>query len=227
MRQAPSYRDPVPRPASAASHAPSRRSLAPGRFLAVVAVVVLGLVTGATTASAHDTLASTDPADGSTVAVAPAAVTLVFNEPAQALGSQIRVIGPDGSVVSTGDVVLNGASVSEHLVDSRPAGTYTVAWRITSTDGHPISGSFTFTATGAAGPAPTAATPAPTATAAANAAAAPTTSSTGDTVIAPSPTPSAGTGSSDGLSPGLVAGIVILVAGVGAAGILVARRRSR
>ncbi|MCR6492746.1 copper resistance CopC family protein [Cellulomonas sp. P24] len=151
----------MPRPASAASHAPSRRSLAPGRFLAVVAVVVLGLVTGATTASAHDTLASTDPADGSTVAVAPAAVTLVFNEPAQALGSQIRVIGPDGSVVSTGDVVLNGASVSEHLVDSRPAGTYTVAWRITSTDGHPISGSFTFTATGAAGPAPHGGDPGP------------------------------------------------------------------
>jgi copper resistance protein C len=195
----------------------------------VVAVVVLGLVTGATTASAHDTLASTDPADGSTVAVAPAAVTLVFNEPAQALGSQIRVTGPDGSVVSTGDVVLNGASVSERLVDSRPAGTYTVAWRITSTDGHPISGSFTFSATGAAGPAPAAATPAPTSTAAATMAptTAPTTSSTGDTVIAPSPTPSAGTGSSAGLSPGLVAGIVILVAGVGAAGILVARRRSR
>jgi len=193
----------------------------------VVAVVLLGLVTGAATASAHDTLATTDPADGSTVAVAPAAVTLVFNEPAQALGSQVRVTGPDGSVVSTGDVVLNGASVSERLVDSRPAGTYTVAWRITSTDGHPISGSFTFTATGAAGPATTAASPAPTSTAAAAPAAASTAAPTGGTVIAPAPTPSTDAGSSTGLSPGLVAGIMILVAGVGAAGILVARRRSR
>ena len=117
----------------------------------MTAIVLLGLVSGATAASAHNSLASTDPADGATVAVAPAVVTLTFDEPAQALGSQIRVTGPDGAVVSTGDVVLSGSTVAEHLVDARPAGTYTVAWRITSTDGHPVSGSFTFTATGAAG----------------------------------------------------------------------------
>ena len=204
----------------------------------MTAIVLLGLVSGATAASAHNSLASTDPADGTTVAVAPAAVTLTFDEPAQALGSQIRVTGPDGAVVSTGDVVLSGSTVAEHLVDVRPAGTYTVAWRITSTDGHPVSGSFSFTATGAAGAsAATASATADPATAA-PATAAPTTSVAGSTasasplpsgtlVIAPSPTPLGSTGASTGISPGLVAGFVILVAGAGAAALLVARRRGR
>ena len=203
----------------------------------MTAIVLLGLVSGATAASAHNSLASTDPADGATVAVAPAAVTLTFNEPAQALGSQIRVSGPDGAVVSTGDVVLSGSTVAEHLVDARPAGTYTVAWRVTSTDGHPVSGSFTFTATGAAGA--SAATASATASATADLATAdPTTSVAGSTasasplpsgtlVIAPSPTPSSSSGASTEISPGLVAALVILLAGAGAAAVLVARRRGR
>ena len=194
----------------------------------MTAIVLLGLVSGATAASAHNSLASTDPADGATVAVAPAVVTLTFNEPAQALGSQIRVTGPDGAVVSTGDVVLSGSSVAENLVDARPAGTYTVAWRITSTDGHPVSGSFTFTATGAAGAsaATAPATADPTMNAGGSAASASPLPS-GTLVIAPSPTPSGSTGASSGMSPGLVAGLVILVAGAGAAALLVARRRGR
>lgn len=199
----------------------------------MTAIVLLGLVSGATAASAHNSLASTDPADGATVAVAPAVVTLTFDEPAQALGSQIRVTGPDGAVVSTGDVVLSGSTVAEHLVDARPAGTYTVAWRITSTDGHPVSGSFTFTATGAAGAsiatAPATADPAtadPT-TGVVGSAASASPAPTGPLVIAPSPTPSGSAGASTGMSPGLVAALMILLAGAGAAALLVARRRGR
>ncbi len=199
----------------------------------MTAIVLLGLVSGATAASAHNSLASTDPADGTTVAAAPATVTLTFNEPAQALGSQIRVTGPDGAVVSTGEVMLSGSTVAEQLVDARPAGTYTVAWRITSTDGHPISGSFTFTATGAAGASTTTdpattdpATTAPT-TSVAGSAASSSPVPSGNLVIGPAPTPSASTGASTGMSPGLVAALVILVAGAGAAALLVARRRGR
>jgi hypothetical protein len=42
-----------------------------------------------------------------------------------------------------------------------PAGTYTVAWRVTSADGHPISGSFTFIATRPGSGAPVTAEPVP------------------------------------------------------------------
>ena len=44
-----------------------------------------------------------------------------------------------------------------------PAGAYTVVWRVTSADGHPVSGTFGFTADQAS--ASTTATSAPTATA--------------------------------------------------------------
>jgi methionine-rich copper-binding protein CopC len=115
-----------------------------------LAIGVLGVV-GATTAQAHNVLRSTDPADGSTVAVAPAQVTLTFDEPALALGTEIEVRGPDGTVVSEGDPVLVDATVSQKLGGDLPAGTYTVAWRVTSADGHPITGELTFTATTAAG----------------------------------------------------------------------------
>jgi hypothetical protein len=63
------------------------------------------------------------------------------------------------------EIVDNVASQS--LREGAPAGKYTVAWRVVSSDSHPIEGTFAFTATsGAAGstaavPVPTAGTPRP------------------------------------------------------------------
>ncbi|WP_426593710.1 copper resistance CopC family protein [Cellulomonas sp. McL0617] len=123
--------------------APSIRAL-----LVVGLGLVLGL-TGAGAAEAHNVLRSTDPADGSTIAVAPAQVTLTFDEPALALGTEIEVRDPAGTLVSAGDAVLVDATVSEELAGDLPAGRYTVAWRVTSADGHPITGQLSFTTTGA------------------------------------------------------------------------------
>ncbi len=109
------------------------------------------LALGAGPAAAHNTLISTDPADGSTVPTAPDAVTLTFNEPAIALGTQIQVTGPDGSELAAGEPQLADTSVVQPLVDDRPAGAYQVVWRVTSADGHPIEGEFSFEATDAAG----------------------------------------------------------------------------
>ncbi len=122
---------------------------APSRVAATLGAALLGLlmlVWSAPGASAHNALISTDPADGSTVATAPEQITLVFNEPGQALGSEIVVTAPDGTVVSDGAVQLVDASVTQALTGDLPAGAYSVTWRVTSADGHPIDGSFTFTA---------------------------------------------------------------------------------
>ncbi|HEX5331196.1 MAG TPA: copper resistance CopC family protein [Cellulomonas sp.] len=135
------------------------------RAVVIFAVAAIAVLVGAGAAQAHNTLVSTDPVDGSTVATAPAHVTLTFNEPARSLGTQIVVRAPDGRMVSTGDPVLDGATVSQGVAGALPAGTYTVTWRVTSADGHPLQGVLSFTAaaatTAGAGPA---ATPAPTAT---------------------------------------------------------------
>ncbi len=128
------------------------------RALAVVLAAAALLVGAATAAQAHNTLEGTSPADGSTVKVVPAAVTLTFNEPALAVGTEIIVTGPGGPIQS-GVAVLVNSTVSEHLQPGSPAGQYKVLWRVTSADGHPVSGTFSFTATAAsAGQRPTATT---------------------------------------------------------------------
>lgn len=140
----------------ATAAAPTDRAAAT-RALAVAAATLLTLAVlllGAGRAVAHNTVQSTDPADGSTVATAPDRVTLTFDQPAQALGTEIVVLGPDGVVVSTGAAELVDTSVSQAVTGELPAGTYTVRWRVTSADGHPLSGEFAFTAQAATGAAP-------------------------------------------------------------------------
>jgi copper resistance protein C len=147
----------------------------PRRGLALLATTLLSgvlVLAGASAAQAHDTLVGTDPADGSTVAEVPDHVTLTFGEPAQALGTEVVVHGPNGEALSVGPAQLAGNAVTQDVAPVRPAGVYTVEWRVTSQDGHPVSGTFTFTATESVGlpagvtptAAPTTDTPAPTAT---------------------------------------------------------------
>lgn len=141
--------------------------------MAAVTVAVAGTavlsIGGALPASAHDEIVSTDPANGATVATAPDHVTLTFSDKAIALGTEVKVTAPDGSVVSSGDPQLGPTTVVQPLTGARPAGTYKVDWRVTSADGHPVSGTFTFVASAATGmPSPSAtptASPSPTATA--------------------------------------------------------------
>ena len=114
--------------------------------LGVVAVLAGGT---ATVASAHDALVGTSPADGSTVGAVPGQVTLTFDQPALALGSTVLVAGPGGPVMS-GRTRVTDNRVTQAVQPGAPAGRYTVTWRVTSIDGHPVSGSFGFTATAAA-----------------------------------------------------------------------------
>jgi hypothetical protein len=116
------------------------------RALAVVLAAAALLVGPATAAQAHNILEGTSPANGSIEKVVPAAVTLTFNEPALALGTEIIVTGPAGQEQSGAAVLVNN-TVTEHLQPGSPAGPYAVLWRVTSADGHPVSGTFSFTAT--------------------------------------------------------------------------------
>ncbi|KSW20909.1 copper resistance CopC family protein [Cellulomonas sp. B6] len=151
-------------------HTPSsvrpHRSGHVARARVALALVVTGLLALATAgpASAHNALRSSDPADGSTVATAPDAVTLTFDQAALELGTEIVVTAADGTIVSEGPVQLVDTSVVQPLAAERPAGAYSVMWRVTSADGHPIVGAFAFTATDAAGAAAAPAEPTPDAT---------------------------------------------------------------
>lgn len=117
-----------------------------GRWLAALAAAAGLVVLPATAASAHDSLQSTTPTDGAGVTTAPTAVVLTFDQPALALGTALVVTAPDGTNVDDGAARLVNSTVQQPIAGTLPAGTYTVEWRVTSADGHPVSGSFHFTA---------------------------------------------------------------------------------
>jgi copper resistance protein C len=125
------------------------RSFAARLLLALLAAIAL-LATAAGRASAHNTLLSSTPSDGETVPHTPEAVVLVFDDSAIAMGAQVVITGPSGPV-QTGSPTVVDNSAQQALAAGAPAGNYTVAWRVTSADGHPIAGTFQFTAREAGG----------------------------------------------------------------------------
>lgn len=132
----------------------------PARWVAVAAAVLALAWATAAPASAHNELKSTSPASGATVDRTPSEVVLTFNEPALALGTVLRVTGPTGAV-QTGPPVLVDEYVRQPLQAGAAAGRYVVAWRVTSTDGHPVSGSFSFTSRRAGSGTPVSTSPVP------------------------------------------------------------------
>lgn len=114
-------------------------------FFVLLGLLGLGLA-NAPSASAHDRLLRSTPADGATVS-APDTVGLTFNAEIVPAGSRIQVTGPDGQQVTSGEVSIDGVSATQ-AVDISAPGRYAVTWRVTSSDGHPISGNFAFTVEG-------------------------------------------------------------------------------
>jgi len=116
-------------------------------------------------AFAHTRLDDTTPGDGQKLTVVPGAVSLTFSGEVLKLGAAVKVKGPDGTA-AVGAAKLKGRTVSWPLTVDLTNGKYTVSWRVTSADGHPIDGKFGFVlaapveATGT----PTPAVPTPVAT---------------------------------------------------------------
>lgn len=111
----------------------------------VALLTVLGLVSTAVPAAAHDQLLSSAPADGETLTTAPTELALTFNAELAAIGTAVLVAAPDGTDVTAGEPVTAGTGVTVPLAPGLTGGAYQVTWRVTSSDGHPIEGTFTFT----------------------------------------------------------------------------------
>lgn len=108
-------------------------------------------------AAAHAVLVSTDPARGAEVSRGPERVSATFNEQLQTSFAAMTVVGPDGHLWSTGETEVHGAIAGVAVRPLGPTGTYTVNYRVTSADGHVVSGSWPFqltvAGTGEPGPA--------------------------------------------------------------------------
>lgn len=205
--------------------APARvRASAWGALLALLTITAFGL--SAPAALAHASLVSINPADGSTVAAAPTQIVLTFSEDLLATSVRVQVVDGEGVPVADGTPVVDGPVATQPLVDGLSAGGYSVTYRVVSKDGHPVSGSTTFTAQAAAAttpavpttPASTPATPqdSPTTGPATTSA----TSSAATTAAAPDST------SEESGNSGVVVGVVVALAVVGALALAAARRRT-
>lgn len=123
-----------------------RRNLRVMRRLLLLLLALGAILAFPTAATAHDVLEKMSPADGTTVAQLPQTVTMTFSDQPLAIGLQVVVRGPAGDVAS-GAPTIEGKTVTQRLAATAPGGDYTVLFRVTSTDGHPVSGSFSFHAT--------------------------------------------------------------------------------
>ncbi|MEZ5102453.1 MAG: copper resistance protein CopC [Thermoleophilia bacterium] len=106
---------------------------------------VLALLAAAPAALAHATLIGSAPADEAVVDGSPAAVVLRFDEQVEASFGAVRVYDGAARRVDTGSAERPDVrSASAALRPDLPDGTYTVAWRVVSADGHPVRGAFVF-----------------------------------------------------------------------------------
>ena len=99
--------------------------------------------------SAHATLESADPANGSMLAAPPDHVELVFSENV-GKPAALAVLDPAGHEVAGGELQVVDHTMSRTYEPATfEPGVYTISYQVTSADGHPISGTSTFMVHGA------------------------------------------------------------------------------
>lgn len=115
------------------------------RSFMVAALLCIGIgLVAAPPASAHDQLISSNPTDGQRFSVAPSTISLTFSAKLLSLGFEVRVVDAASKNWSKGSAVQTGDSLNQALSVGMPDGEYQVRWRVVSSDGHPINGSFSF-----------------------------------------------------------------------------------
>jgi copper transport protein len=119
----------------------------PRQLLLAVAVAVLCVLGFASPARAHNSLVSSDPADGAELAVAPRQMTFRFDKSVPLDTVSVELIDGTGVRTEVGQFAHGPAGDTE-VIATLPAigaGEVTVRWRLVGPDGHPITGRVSFT----------------------------------------------------------------------------------
>lgn len=96
---------------------------------------------------AHSNLETTKPTNGETVTEELQTIELNYSSNIED-GSNFKVLASDGSEMAIESLTINDGVLTGTLAAPLPNDNYTVKWEIISQDGHPLSGSFTFTMNG-------------------------------------------------------------------------------
>jgi copper resistance protein C len=119
------------------------------RVGAVLLLTCLGMLGIVTPAFAHNQLTSSNPANEASVDASPGTIVLTFDQPVQAGEglNTVAVTSENGDHWEGGAAEVASNVVTAPVRELGPAGVYTIAYRIISADGHPVSGTLTFTLT--------------------------------------------------------------------------------
>ncbi|GAA3135791.1 copper resistance protein CopC [Rhodococcus baikonurensis] len=115
------------------------------RAMVVLLVAAGCALISAGTAQAHSALVGSTPSADAVLDTAPSSVELVFNQEIQTSFANVTVSAADGTQVGAGEPSVQGERVSLVTTGQMSSGTYTVGYRVISEDGHPITGSYSFT----------------------------------------------------------------------------------
>lgn len=204
--------------------------------LAVTTATVFVLsVTMAPTASAHADLQVSTPEDGESLQIAPEEIRLTFSEELFEELVEISILDADGDLYSTIEVEQTpppGTDVIFPWPTQAPPGEYSIAYRVVSADGHPVTGTISFSYAATA-PEPSTPEPAPSDSTPSAESSTPATSPAASSPIASAPSSSSATESSTSSStdsssgtPLVILGVVLLL-GVIATSALIVRARRR
>lgn len=125
-----------------------RTSIQPLSILAVLLLAFGITLAAASPAMAHESLASSSPAEGERLETAPSEIELVFKAEILDVGATIMVVDETGRDWAATDPQIDGASVTVALDPDMPDAGYQVRWRVVSGDGHPIESVIPFTVGG-------------------------------------------------------------------------------
>ncbi|MCW2897852.1 MAG: Copper resistance protein CopC [Streptosporangiaceae bacterium] len=121
------------------------------RRLGVVAAITMACAAVfAAPASAHTKLLKSTPATDSSVKELTQ-VTLVFSEPVKGSLAKVRIRDAAGAEHAAAEPPqVKGDTVTQPAAGDLQPGDYTIAYRVVSADGHPVSGEVPFKLTGLA-----------------------------------------------------------------------------
>ena len=122
------------------------------RMLLAWLVALAALLLAPAVANAHSHVLFSEPADKAVVDTAPTQLRLLFSGNVSVQPGSIQVFDPEGARVDRGSPTTpgNAARVTQRLA-ATAQGTYGVSYRVSSEDGHVITGTLTFSV-GASGP---------------------------------------------------------------------------
>ncbi|HEX7405029.1 MAG TPA: copper resistance CopC family protein [Candidatus Nanopelagicaceae bacterium] len=113
-----------------------------------LACLLLLMMMPMTAAQAHTSVVSSNPAIHARLAKLPTHVQIEFDENLLTLGGAktnvLQVQDAQGKEIDAGNSKVAGPIIGVDIKDQPGKGTFTVSWRVVSSDGHPVEGSYQF-----------------------------------------------------------------------------------